>query len=90
VHGKARWSLQPWERDICDRPLTDRCRAPVIVAGTHIVWTSVDGASWTDVPTGQAFQEAELGTVIAWGSRFVAVGGTHDGQSVVWISGPQR
>ena len=38
---------------------------------------------------GQAFQGAEAVDVIAWGSRFVAVGDTNDGQNVVWISGPQ-
>ncbi|HTG48583.1 MAG TPA: hypothetical protein VK646_13110 [Actinomycetota bacterium] len=54
------------------------------------VWTSVDGASWTPVPTGSAFQGAEVLNVIAWGSRFVAVGDMKDGHNVVWISGPQH
>ena len=64
-------------------------RQGFIGTNSHRVWTSVDGASWTRVPTGQAFQGAEAVDVIAWGSRFVAVGDTNDGQNVVWISGPQ-
>ncbi len=54
------------------------------------VWTSVDGESWRQVPTGSAFQGAEALEVIAWGSRLVAVGDTKDGRNVVWISGPQQ
>ena len=52
------------------------------------VWTSVDGASWTRVPT-EAFQGAAASDSTAWRSRLVVVGTTDDGHNAVWISPPQ-
>lgn len=63
--------------------------AGFIATGDQSVWTSVDGKSWTRLPTGSTFQ-AGAGEVTAWGSRLVVVGTTDDGHNVVWISGPQR
>jgi hypothetical protein len=71
--------------------LSLRKQLPAIGAtGGQSVWTSVDGESWTRVPTGPAFQGAGARDVTARGSRFVVVGGTDDGHNVVWISGPQQ
>ena len=61
-----------------------------VAVGGDALWTSVDGATWTRVPTGPTFRGAGAGDVTAWGSRFVVLGSTDDGQNVVWISGPQE
>jgi hypothetical protein len=85
-----------WERvgrDAFDGETPNRVGAGpagFIAAGGQSVWTSVDGESWTRVPTGSAFQGAGARDVTAWGSRLVVVGTTDDGHDVVWISGPQQ
>jgi hypothetical protein len=61
-----------------------------VAVGSDALWTSVDGESWTRVPTGSTFEGAEAADVTVWGSRFVVSGSTDDGRDVVWISGPQH
>ena len=62
-----------------------------VAVGGDAVWTSVDGGSWIRVPTGSTFEGNDASDVTTWGSRFVVVGSTDDGDHEwVWISGPQR
>ena len=54
-----------------------------------VVWTSVDGTSWTRVPYGDVFARGTIEAVTAGGPGYVAVGGevvgTH-GRAAVWTS----
>jgi hypothetical protein len=86
IEGDRLSSLYRWYADdAIRRPLSEW-----IAVGGDAAWTSVNGESWTRVPTGPTFRGAEPSDVTAWGSRFVVVGGTDDGHNVVWISGPQQ
>jgi len=55
------------------------------------IWTSTDGESWERVPSATVFQTSEgrgwvsAWDVVAWGSRFAAVG-EWDAHDAVWIS----
>jgi hypothetical protein len=53
------------------------------------IWTSVDGRSWSRVPSDDLFRGAWADSAVAWGSRFV-VGGPYEGQPAIWISDPPR
>jgi hypothetical protein len=57
-----------------------------------VIWTSVDGRSWTRLPNGPLFTgspDTESGagasSIVAWGDRFAA-GGIVDGRPAIWIS----
>lgn len=51
-----------------------------------IVWTSLDGTSWTRIVDGQkAFGDASMADVTVGGPGFVAVGSKH-GDAAVWTS----
>lgn len=52
-----------------------------------VIWTSVDGRSWTRVPNDGRFEGGHAKASTAWGSRFV-VGGEIDGMPAVWTSHP--
>ena len=63
-----------------------------------VVMTSVDGETWSRVPTGPEFQVdqpsdpenaqgAAMYDVVAWGSRFAALG-EYDGEPTVWVTTP--
>jgi hypothetical protein len=63
-----------------------------------VVMTSVDGETWVRVPSGPQFRVAqpenprnatgaEMSEVVAWGSRFAALG-EYDGKPTVWVSTP--
>jgi WD40 repeat protein len=55
-----------------------------------LLWTSVDGRTWSQLADGEPFNQYEsgtsLGSVAAYGSHFV-VGGQHGGRPAIWISG---
>lgn len=53
--------------------------------GEVVIWTSEDGRSWSRLPSDARFARAGAHSVVAWGDRFV-VGGTQDGEPVIWIS----
>ena len=61
-----------------------------------VVMTSVDGETWIRVPSGPAFRVAQpsdpehapgasMDEVVAWGSRFAALG-EYDGEPTVWVT----
>jgi hypothetical protein len=61
-----------------------------------VVMTSVDGDTWVGVPSGPEFRVAQPGDlenapgavmfeVVAWGSRFAALG-EYDGEPTVWVA----
>jgi len=63
-----------------------------------VVMTSVDGETWVRVPSGPEFRVAQPGDpqnapgaamieVVAWGSRFAALG-EYDGEPTVWVTTP--
>jgi Tol biopolymer transport system component len=63
-----------------------------------VVMTSVDGETWVRVPSGPDFrvaqpsdpenaQGAAMYDVVAWGSRFAALG-EYDGEPTVWVTTP--
>jgi hypothetical protein len=63
-----------------------------------VVMTSVDGETWARVPSGPGFRVAQPGDpgnasgaamfkVVAWGSRFAALG-EYDGEPTVWVTTP--
>jgi hypothetical protein len=69
-------------------------RACFDCAPEALVWSSLDGRSWSELAAGEPFNVREPGrtsldSVITDGSRFV-VGGQHDGQPAIWISGAER
>jgi hypothetical protein len=57
----------------------------LVAPQTAVVWTSVDGTTWTRVPDNDAvFVGAEVGGVIAGGPGLIAVGSLNE--AVVWTS----
>lgn len=63
-----------------------------------VVMTSADGETWVRVPSGPEFRVAQPGDlenaqgaamfdVVAWGSRFAALG-EYDGEPTVWVTAP--
>lgn len=64
-----------------------------------VVMTSVDGETWVRAPSGPEFRVAQPGDlqnapgaamfkVVAWGSRFAALG-EYDGEPTVWVATPE-
>ncbi len=53
------------------------------------IWASVDGRSWSRVPSDDLFSGGWANSAVAWGSRFVA-GGVHTDEPAIWISGSER
>jgi Tol biopolymer transport system component len=76
---------------------TMACSDPADCASREaVVMTSVDGETWVRVPSGPEFRVAQPGDpenapgaamseVVAWGSRFAALG-EYDGEATVWVT----
>lgn len=54
--------------------------------GDVVIWTSVDGRSWSPLSSDERFARGTAFDIAAWGSVFV-VGGDHEGNPAVWIGG---
>jgi Tol biopolymer transport system component len=78
---------------------TTSCTTTDCASREAVVMTSVDGQTWVRVPSGPEFRVAEpanpekaqgaaMFQVVAWGSRFAAVG-EYDGEPTVWVTAPR-
>lgn len=73
------------------------CLLGSCLSAEAVIWTSVDGHSWSRLPSDDRFRVTARGDTsgawaidsVAWESRFV-VGGTYDGKPAIWISESER